>query len=212
MPQEKYKIGQFGPDLGLKLNRNRLLIDASFSDATIVVKQASDLGGTLSSAYRYIVDGAVDMGSQSITVPEGGLFIAGLGFGISSLTSSADNYNMFITGATFSGDLFLDGVDTGVTGTNSQVFELDNMNEGPSIAIELKMRTNQSTVPNIFVFGKHIGGYTELNNLHMNGTLRDLIQKQGMVYSCDYCGKQFSTKKMSCDCFYGGFDEWGAPR
>lgn len=96
--------------------------------------------------------------------------------------------------------------------TPLQVFELDNMNEGPSIAIELKMRTNQSTVPNIFVFGKHIGGYTELNNLHMNGTLRDLIQKQGMVYSCDYCGKQFSTKKMSCDCFYGWFDEWGAPR
>ena len=126
MIQEKYKIGQFGPDLGLKLNRNRVLIDANLSDATVIVKQASDLGGTLSSAYRYIVDGAVDMGSQSITVPEGGLFIAGLGFGISSLTSSADNYNMFITGATFSGDLFLDGVDTGVTGTNSQIFELDN--------------------------------------------------------------------------------------
>jgi glutaredoxin 3 len=93
-----------------------------------------------------------------------------------------------------------------------QVFELDNMNEGSSIAMELKRRTNQSTVPNIFVFGKHIGGYTELNNLHMSGALRQFVQEKNMVYSCEYCGKCSSTKNLSCGCFYGGFDEWGAPR
>lgn len=94
----------------------------------------------------------------------------------------------------------------------TQIFELDEMKEGSSIAMELKRRTNQSTVPNIFVFGRHIGGYTELNNLHLDGTLRRLVNEQNMIYSCEYCGKNSPTKNLSCGCFYGGFNDWGAPR
>ena len=96
--------------------------------------------------------------------------------------------------------------------TPIQLLELDKMGEGPSSAMELKRRTNQSTVPNIFVFGKHIGGYTELKDLHTTGTLRKLIYEQSIVYRCEYCGKGSSTKNIPCDCFYGGFNDWGAPK
>jgi len=96
--------------------------------------------------------------------------------------------------------------------TPTHIFELDEMREGSSIAMELKRRTNQSTVPNIFIYGKHIGGYNELHNLHMDGTLRNLIHQQGMDYKCEYCGKKSPTKNLSCNCFYGGFNDWGAPR
>ena len=43
----------------------------------VVINSATQLGGTLSSDTLYIIDGAIDMGSISITVPEGGLSISG---------------------------------------------------------------------------------------------------------------------------------------
>ena len=95
--------------------------------------------------------------------------------------------------------------------TQIQVIELDYMKEGAAIGMDLRRTTGQTTVPNIFVFGKHIGGYTELKHLHDSGTLRKLIYDQNNVYRCDYCGKDSPTKNLSCTCFYRCFDEWGAP-
>ena len=46
-------------------------------DNTIIVKQASDLSGTLDSTKVYLIDGIIDMGAQSIEVPSGGLTIIG---------------------------------------------------------------------------------------------------------------------------------------
>jgi len=97
------------------------------TDATVVIRQASQLAGVLDSTKRYVIDGVIDMGTQSITVPTGGLFIAGLGFGISSLESTESNYTMFVTtSGSFSGDLFLNGCDFSVTGTSSKIFDVDN--------------------------------------------------------------------------------------
>lgn len=95
--------------------------------------------------------------------------------------------------------------------TDVHIIEIDNMPQKVSIGIELKQKTGQNTVPNIFVFGKHIGGYTELKHLHDSGTLRKLIDEQSNVYICEYCGKGSPTKNLSCNCFYRCFDEWGAP-
>ena len=95
--------------------------------------------------------------------------------------------------------------------TQVQLMELDYMKEGTAIGMELKRKTGQTNVPNIFVFGKHIGGYNELKQLHDHGILRKLIFEQNTVYRCDFCGKDSPTKNLSCNCFYRCFDEWGAP-
>ena len=39
---------------------------------------------------------------------------------------------------------------------NVQLIELDKITEGPMLSQELLTRTKQKTVPNIFIFGKHI--------------------------------------------------------
>ena len=92
----------------------------------IIVQQASDLAGVLSSGMDYLVDGVVDMGSQSITVPQGGLHISGLTPGVGKLISTENNYTMFVDDGVFSGDFIATGVDFEVTGTSSKVWDLDN--------------------------------------------------------------------------------------
>jgi hypothetical protein len=90
----------------------------------VVVTQASDLAGTLSSTTEYFIDGVIDMGSQTIEVPAGGLNLAGYNFDLSKLTSSAAGYSMFVSPGGGSGNLL--GKDYGieVTGTGSEVYSL----------------------------------------------------------------------------------------
>ena len=95
--------------------------------------------------------------------------------------------------------------------TQVQLMELDYMKEGTAIGMELKRKTGQTTVPNIFVFGKHIGGYNELKYLHDHGMLRKTIFEQANVYRCDFCGKDSPTKNLSCNCFPKQFGDWGEP-
>lgn len=104
---------------------NTTIIETLYDNA-VIVKQASDMAGDLDSSKLYIIDGVVDMGTQTIAVPEGGLNIMGLGFGVSKLTSTENNYTMFVDPLTFPGDLFLTDLDINVSGTNSKVFDLDN--------------------------------------------------------------------------------------
>jgi hypothetical protein len=95
-------------------------------DNEIIVKEAADLAGSLDSEKIYIIDGIVDMGVQPIEVPQGGLAIQGLGFGVSKLISTNDNYTMFVDDGVYAGDLFLNKIEIEVSGTNSDVFDLDN--------------------------------------------------------------------------------------
>lgn len=93
----------------------------------IYVTKASDLSGDLNSNKLYFIDGQIDMGTTSIVVPPTGLNIRGHGFGISSLYSTADNFDLFVTdGVNYSGDLFLTEMDIRISGTSSRVFNLDN--------------------------------------------------------------------------------------
>jgi hypothetical protein len=92
----------------------------------VVVYEAAQLAGVLDSSKVYLIDGTVDMGLTQIVVPQGGLNVRGLGFGVSNLFSDEDNYTMFIDDGVFSGDLFLDRIDIEVSGANSKVFDLDN--------------------------------------------------------------------------------------
>ena len=92
----------------------------------ITVKTASDLAGTLDSTKEYFIDGVIDMGSQSIEIPSGGLNFSGYNFNVSKLISSEPNYTMFTSPAGGSGDLVAQDYAVEVTGTNSKVYEIND--------------------------------------------------------------------------------------
>lgn len=85
-----------------------------------VVRSPNELTGTLRSDTLYKVDGPIDLGGGSITVPPAGLQLEGHGFAISSITSTGP---IFTTGGEpYSGDLFVKGMSL----TSPAVFDLDN--------------------------------------------------------------------------------------
>lgn len=107
---------------------NGSVVDALL-DNRIVVNQSNYLttiAGAIDSTKEYFIDGVVDLGSSQIVVPTTGMTIKGFSFDISRLTSSADNYTMFVseTPAIGSGNLLGADYDISVTGTGSKVYEL----------------------------------------------------------------------------------------
>ena len=51
-------------------------------------------------------------------------------------------------------------------GCAMKVIELDQVSNGQAIQDALKTKTGQSTVPNIFINGEHIGGNSDLQALN----------------------------------------------
>lgn len=99
---------------------------SDFYDQVIVVKQAGDLTN-IDSNKLYVIDGRIDMGTQQIEIPSGGFSYMGHSYFISSLYSSEDNYTMFINKpGEDSGNVRGVEVEHYVTGTSSQLFNLDN--------------------------------------------------------------------------------------
>lgn len=112
----------------------RYALLSDIAESIVVVKEASQLTGTLDSTKAYLIDGSIDMGSSQITVPTGGLTIIGVDFNISALTSSENSYTMFISpGGSYSGDLVLRNIQLTVSGTTSQLFDLDNNENGNAL-------------------------------------------------------------------------------
>jgi glutaredoxin 3 len=66
--------------------------------------------------------------------------------------------------------------------------------------------TKQKTVPNIFINGEHIGGYTELNNLYE----KKLLELKTTYINCSYCNKLIKREKI-CECLHNlkNYDDWG---
>jgi len=93
---------------------------------TIIVKQASDLSGVLDSTKTYRLDGIINMGSQSITVPTTGLTIIGDSFDVSGLVSTEDAYTMFVSESIVigSGNLLMQDLKITTSGAGSKVYEL----------------------------------------------------------------------------------------
>lgn len=50
-----------------------------------------------------------------------------------------------------------------------------NIENESEIQKELFKLTHQSTVPNIFINGRHVGGNSDLQALHQKGELLDLV-------------------------------------
>ena len=102
-------------------------------NSTVVVNQSNKdvtIGGVIDSSKQYLLDGIIDMGTTQITVPPTGMTIKGLSFDISGLTSSADNYTMFVSEsiAIGSGNLLGQDYYIEVSGVNSKVYEIYDAN------------------------------------------------------------------------------------
>ena len=91
------------------------------------------------------------------------------------------------------------------------IIDIGTIPQGPQISQELHRLTQQRTVPNIFIFGKHIGGFSDLKQLHLNGELLQMLQPPDL-YVCEFCGKGFNTPELRCNCFPRQFSDWGEPR
>jgi glutaredoxin 3 len=78
-----------------------------------------------------------------------------------------------------------------------QTYELDTIPDGQFLALNLKKQTRRTTVPNIFIYGKNIGGYDELKRMIDSGELSSIITNKKAPVIHDY--------------FSNGFSDWGAP-
>jgi hypothetical protein len=141
------------------LNGNAALIDTNTANvlaltpaSVIVVNSASDLSGTLVSDKVYLIDGIIDMGTQTITVPSTGLQIAGYGIGVSKLLSTENSYTMFVDAASDAGTLFISELTIDVSGTSSQVFDLDNSGAGDAVEINSTNFENCTSIGTLDAF------------------------------------------------------------
>ncbi|KAL6900621.1 hypothetical protein ACP4OV_005297 [Aristida adscensionis] len=63
-------------------------------------------------------------------------------------------------------------------GVQPHVIELDHMGaQGPQLQKVLERLTGQSTVPNVFIGGKHVGGCTDTVKLHRKGELATMLSE-----------------------------------
>ena len=92
----------------------------------VIVYTAAELTGTLDSTKEYFIDGIIDMGSQSIEIPAGGLSIVGYNFDVSKLISSAVGYTMFTSPVGGSGNIIGRDYAVEVTGATSKVYDIND--------------------------------------------------------------------------------------
>ena len=90
----------------------------------IVVRSASDLSGVIDSTKEYFIDGVIDMGSQSIEVPAGGISLSGYNFNSSKLISSSPGHTLFTSPVGGSGDVVGKDIAIEITGLLSKVYDL----------------------------------------------------------------------------------------
>ncbi len=119
-------VGVNGISVGVSIDGNNLEIGGSTVGLAnrVAVTQAAQLAGTLDSTKEYFIDGIVDMGSQTIEIPAGGLSLSGYNFDVSKLISSAAGYTMFTSPAGGSGNLIGKDYAIEVTGSGSEVYDI----------------------------------------------------------------------------------------
>lgn len=144
-----------------------------------------------------MIDGLIDMGSQSIEVPSSKLNFASLNGSreIFGLYSTEDNYTMFVTPeGSYSGNILGENMTIYVTGTNSQVFDLDNDNNNGSFefttvnfggfgSIYCTSLGSISNYRQFFMGG--CGFYNVKDGLTMNGSWSGLVLTDSNVLGTD---------------------------
>ncbi|CAI5742223.1 unnamed protein product [Hyaloperonospora brassicae] len=66
-------------------------------------------------------------------------------------------------------------------GVQYEVVELDQVPNGSEQQNALEEITGQSTVPNVFVGGKSIGGNSDVQKMHKDGKLEPLLKQHGAL-------------------------------
>jgi len=104
-------------------------VEPTILENMVIVNQSnieSTLGAVIDPNKSYFIDGIIDMGTTSITVPVGGLELKGYSFNTSALVSTADNYTMFVSETPVIGSGNILGVDFYIetSGVNSKVYEV----------------------------------------------------------------------------------------
>lgn len=59
--------------------------------------------------------------------------------------------------------------------SDMKIIELDELPNGDAIQQELKKISGQSTVPNVYVRGQHLGGNDDTHSAHRSGKLQKLL-------------------------------------
>ena len=115
-----------GVAVSISADGNSVELDASAGGLAnrIIVTQASDLSGTIDSTKEYFIDGIIDMGTQSVEVPVGGINLSGYNFDLSRLISSASSYTMFTSPVGGSGNMLGKDYALEVTGGSSQAYNV----------------------------------------------------------------------------------------
>lgn len=125
-PTIRNLVGTGGIAVGVSVDGKNLEISGNTQGLAnqVSVTQAAQLAGPLDSNKEYFIDGVVDMGSQTIEIPQGGLTLSGYNFDVSRLISSAAGYTMFTSPAGGSGNLIGKDYAIEVTGSGSQAYDL----------------------------------------------------------------------------------------
>ncbi|XP_020082706.1 glutaredoxin-like isoform X2 [Ananas comosus] len=66
-------------------------------------------------------------------------------------------------------------------GATFKAIELDEESDGSDIYLALMKWTGQSTIPNVFISGKHVGGHNFVMSRHREGKLVPLLVEAGAV-------------------------------
>lgn len=144
----------------------------------VVIKSASDFG-VISDTVEYFLDGIIDMGSTSIEIPAGGIYITGYNFDLSGLISTANGYTLFTSPVGGSGNVLFDNFHVDISGTASQVYALVSDTGNEAIEVDRINYNNCSSLgeidnyrqgletgtgrfggtPNLILSGAWSGGY-----------------------------------------------------
>lgn len=111
-------------DAFTKTEANFVELYSLFLDNRVIVRQASDLSGTLDSTKEYFIDGIIDMSNQQIEVPSGGLNLTGYNYDLSQLVSTQPSYTMFVSPVGNSGNITIKDLAISTSGTASQVYDV----------------------------------------------------------------------------------------
>lgn len=154
--------------------------------SVVPVRDPSDFEN-IDGSKAYFIDGPVDMLTNPIEVSEEGLTIVGFGTRVSRLISSEDNYKMFVvaSGAAYSGDINFIGIDVEVSGTNSQVFDLNNDENFGAIEFESTNFTDCTSLGEITAYrqlaGFNIGNINGNEGFTLSGTMAGVVWEPAIV-------------------------------
>jgi len=102
----------------------------------VIVQDVSDFGAVIDSSKEYFLDGIIDMGTTSLEIPVGGIYLSGYNFDLSGLTSSEDNYTMFTSPVGGSGNIIMKTLFLSASGSGSQVFDVTSNTGFEAIEIQ----------------------------------------------------------------------------